>query len=250
MVCRTDFGAAMNCRLTDTIQRKIAYFGIWEPNLTAYFQRALQPGDVLADLGANIGYYSLLGSRQVGPRGAVIAVEASPVIYLLMLANLRLNRSSNVRAVNCAAAYEAGDLPLFAAPAGNIGHTSTIPIAGNVRTGTVPAKPLHHIMTVQEMAACRLIKIDIEGAEPPVVRSIMENIDLYSHGCEIAVEISVENADLLAAFEGAGFHAYFIENEYKDAPYIRQRITPPKRFSGSITKQSDFVFSRRDMAQL
>jgi FkbM family methyltransferase len=245
ILCRTNFGAALNCRLTDTIQRKLAYFGVWEPNLSAYFERVLSPGDVLADVGANIGYYSLLGSRLVGTSGRVIAVEASPEIFALLLENLTLNKGVNIRAVNCAASYEAGEMIVFAAPEENIGHTSTIPLEGNVAVGAVAARPLHQILTGDEMARCRLIKIDIEGAEPPVVRSILENIGLFAKECEIAVEVSIQNADLLDAFGRAGFHAYYLENEYPDATYIRQRLMAPRRFRGKIEKQSDFIFSRR-----
>ena len=250
IVCRTNFGAALHCRLTDTIQRKLAYFGVWEPNLSAYFERVLSPGDVLADVGANIGYYSLLGSRLVGASGRVVSIEASPEIFALLRENLRLNRAENIRAVNYAAAYEPGEMIVFSGPKDNIGHTSTIPLEGNVAVGAVVAKPLHQILTPEEMARCRLIKIDIEGAEPPVVRSILENIGLFANACEVAVEVSVQNADLLEAFERAGFHAYYLENEYPDANYVRQRLMAPRRFKGKIEKQSDFIFSRRDQESL
>jgi hypothetical protein len=51
-ICKTAFGARMRCRLNDVIQRRIAYFGAWEPNLTAYFQKSLKPDDVVIDVGA------------------------------------------------------------------------------------------------------------------------------------------------------------------------------------------------------
>ena len=110
----------------------------------------------------------------------------------------------------------------------------------------VVAKPLHQILTPEEVARCRLIKIDIGGAEPPVVYSIRENIALFANACEIAVEVSVHNADLLEVFERAGFHAYYLENGYPNANYVRQRLMAPRRFRGKIQTQSDFIFSRRE----
>src|SRR5258706_2955772 len=246
VTCRTHFGAVLKCLLPDMIQRKIAYFGVWEPNLTAYIKRSLGPGDVIADVGANIGYYSLLGAALVGKNGRVIAIEASPIIFKALSENLAVNSAQNVRAINNAASYETGEMPVFMAPSDNIGRSSTIPVEGNVLTGTIPAKPLHEILTRDEMSRCRLIKIDIEGAEPPVVRSILENIALYSSNCEIAVEVSIENTALLDDFTRAGFYPYFMENNYSDAPYVRQKVTAPVRFTGKIVAQSDFVFSRAD----
>jgi FkbM family methyltransferase len=250
IACRTKFGSSIRCHLTDLIQRKIAYFGVWEPNLSAYFVRVLHAGDVLADLGANVGYYSLLGSSLVGKTGRVVAVEASPAIFEFLLQNLATCSHGNVRAENCAVAYASGEMQVFSAPSDNVGRSSTVPVEGNILTGSIQAKALHEILSLDELARCRLIKIDIEGAEPPVVKSILENIDLYGRDCEIAVEVSVENGDVLDSFSRAGFNAYLLENVYQDAPYIRGTVKPPIRFTGLLVEQSDFIFSRHDRAFL
>jgi len=76
-LARTYFGGVMSCDLGDFIGNIIYHFGVWEPHVSAYIQSRLKPGDAFCDIGANIGYYSLLASRAVGPRGAVIAVGPS-----------------------------------------------------------------------------------------------------------------------------------------------------------------------------
>ena len=68
-VARTTFGAAIAGNTKDLIQRHIFYFGVWEPNLTGFLTTRLNRGDVFVDVGANIGYFSLLASRLVGRRG-------------------------------------------------------------------------------------------------------------------------------------------------------------------------------------
>lgn len=232
------------------IQRKIAYFGIWEPNLTAYIRRTLKPEEVFVDVGANIGYYSLLAAPLVGSAGGVVAIEASPEIFKLLRQNIELNRAGNVRIVNCAAAHDAGDMNIYAAPSDNIGMTSTIPRDKNIFVGVVPALPLQDILTESEAIRTRLIKIDVEGAEPPILRSILENLDRYSRDCEIAAEVSVDNEDVLALMHGYGFNAYMVENDYSDAAYIGRVVRSPVRFDGTLTTQADFIFSREDRPSL
>lgn len=246
ILCRTRFGARLTCRLTDFIQRKIAYFGVWEPHLTAYFQRVLKPGDVFVDVGANIGYYSLLAAPLVGSSGKVVAIEASPQIFASLKENIRRNRRTNIRAVNNAAAQECGQMPVFAAPKGNIGHTSTIPLDGNSFDCFVEAKPLHHILSREELTRARLVKIDIEGAEGPVVNSVADNIDLYNRRCELAIEVSPGCTWILEKMKQLGFHPYRVPNDYSDRDYLLRSERRPTRYRQRLTSQCDFIFSRLD----
>ena len=246
-ISKTEFGAGMRCRLNDLIQRKISYFGVWEPNLTDFFYGNLRPGDVVIDVGANIGYFTLLAASIVGTTGRVISIEASPQIFGLLAENIEMNRLSNVRAVNCAAAYADGEMSVYASGEDNIGHSSTIPLDDNKFIGTVKARPLHDILTSEELSRVRLVKIDIEGAERPVIESILEHLDLYGPDCEIAVEVSVENNDLFAVMAARGFKAYQLKNDYSDEAYIGRHTQSPIAFTGTIKTLSDFIFSRRDV---
>src|SRR5271154_1682751 len=99
-VSKTRSGFKIYCDLQDIIQEKIVYFDEWEPNLTAFLNRRLKSGDVFIDIGANIGYYSLLAERRVGPGGSVLAIEASPSIYDLLRKNISLNEGQRIRAVH------------------------------------------------------------------------------------------------------------------------------------------------------
>jgi FkbM family methyltransferase len=202
------------------------------------------PGDVVLDVGANIGYFSLLASQLVGPAGKVISIEASPKIHALLSENIAMNGITNVRAVNLAAAYEEGEMSIYAADDANIGSSSTIPVEGNTRTGTVKAMSLHAIATPDELARVRLIKIDIEGAEQPVVRSIMENLALYSPDCEIALEIAVGGDAILSEMAAHGFKAYELYNDNSDEGYIGRTAYDPVPFNGTVSKVTDFIFSR------
>jgi len=74
-----------------TISRRIREEGIWEPYETSLVLSMLQPGEVFVDVGANIGYFSVLAASVVGEGGAVIAFEPDPDNFRLLQANVALN---------------------------------------------------------------------------------------------------------------------------------------------------------------
>ena len=66
----------------------------------------------LLDIGANVGYFSLLGARAVGPAGTVVAIEPEPANYALLCANIWDARVGNVEPIRAAASSYSGPLPL------------------------------------------------------------------------------------------------------------------------------------------
>src|SRR5436309_3912109 len=116
---KTKFGMRMRGNTKELIDRFIFYFGTWEPNLTNWLLDRLHLGDCFVDVGANVGYHSMLASKLVGEAGSVIAIEASPSIYSRLNANLKQNDIGNVRTVNIAIAEKPGELPIFMGPPEN-----------------------------------------------------------------------------------------------------------------------------------
>ena len=70
--------------------------GIWDPITSRLMEVVLAPGMTFVDVGANIGYFTVLGSRLVGPAGRVFAVEPDPRNLSILQANLDRFRCSNV----------------------------------------------------------------------------------------------------------------------------------------------------------
>ena len=125
-VVKTNFGAKIRVRLPDLIQSRIFFFRTWEPQLAHFITDNLKHGDCSIDVGPNIGYFSLLASRLVGYNGKVFAIEASKLIYSLLLQNITLNDCTNIRSMNVAAADFDGTLSIYLAEDGNLGHSTTI----------------------------------------------------------------------------------------------------------------------------
>src|SRR5258708_4633510 len=87
--------------------------GIFEPFETELAKVLIKPGDVVLDLGANIGYYTLLFARLVGPAGRVYAFEPEPANCALLKKNVELNGYENVVLVSKAVSNQTGLGKLF-----------------------------------------------------------------------------------------------------------------------------------------
>lgn len=89
-------GIRITCDLRDSVQSSIFYRGVHEEPVTRLLLEQLRPGDTFCDLGANVGYFTLLASRAVGDSGQVHAFEPSS----LLCARLRGDIARNSFAVN------------------------------------------------------------------------------------------------------------------------------------------------------
>lgn len=135
----------------------------YETDVSAVFRHVLRPGSNVLDLGANIGYFTMLSAELVGPTGSVIAVEPNPTNARLIEASRRANGFSQVTIIQVAAGPAPGLLVLHRAHSN--GTTSAPPddvtaLLDSETVGCVRADTL-----VPEGRRIDLIKVDVEGAE-------------------------------------------------------------------------------------
>lgn len=255
---RTRFGATFAVDTQDLIQRYLYVFGLWEPHLTRWLRRRLRPGDVFVDVGANVGYYSVLASPLVGATGRVVAIEASPAFHGQLLGNARMNRCANIRAVNVAVSDHPERMTFVLASSRNMGANSAVPYDGLAEsTFEADALPLPEILTEEEVTRARVIKVDVEGAEGAVIRGLAPVLGRMRPDVELVVEVSPARmaelghsaGDLVETLRRSGFHVYRLANDYRAASYPGALAGPPllpMRWRGPVERESDLVFSRID----
>jgi hypothetical protein len=145
----------------------------------------------------------------------------------------------------------AGQLELYEISDGNIGAATTLASRGGTPIETVDAMPLERILKPEEIARLRLIKIDVEGAEPPILRGLLANLALYPETMDIVVEASPADGfeawrEVFDRLRAAGFTAWQIANEYELEWYLRwRRPTPLARIDAMPLRQQDLLFTRR-----
>lgn len=256
----TRFGARLDGAFPDVVHSYVYFFGIWEPAITAIIRGALRPGDVMVDVGANVGMHSLLAAKLVGPGGRVHAIEASPGIFARLRRNLQANGAYNVIPYNLAVTAVAGRVPIYLHDETNLGGT-TILAAEAARSGApleamVKGRPLPEIVPLEDLLAARIIKIDVEGAEWMVVQGMADLLPQLRPDVEIIMEVKravLEDAGstveaMLALFAKAGFQAFDVPNLCGGATYIEEAKVPSAPLERLDFEMADIVFRRPSAA--
>jgi len=201
-----------NRMLLDWHTQKAYVFGTHEPEVTAAMYNCIAPGCVTVDVGAHIGYHTLLMARLAGPDGMVVAFEPWPENFKVLQENVALNALSNVVLVNKAVMACSGTLKMAAGVDGFCSSTSAVR-----EDGTVPVSSV----SLDEYAASELpgqrigfVKIDVEGAETSIFAGMAQVIS--SHQPTILVglhgfsECGMSHPALLA-LRAAGYRAQFLD---------------------------------------
>ena len=201
----------------------------FEPDLRALLKRRLRPGDTFIDCGTNIGFFSVLANRWVGPTGTVISIEANPLTVPLLRRNLESNGFPVNHIVHAALTKSPGELELHMP---EIGDTySSIKVGGlvtgaNVRKFRVTGRTLDSV--VQEFAPSRVdfIKIDVEGADLEVLQSASGTVDRFRP--LISIEYGVVTWKPFGATQ-ADLERFCREHRYEIGLYDidSDRLSPP-----------------------
>jgi FkbM family methyltransferase len=128
-----------------------------------FLKKHLRPGDVFVDLGANVGFYSLVASKLVAAQGRVLAIEADPYNHQKLLLNLELNGVRNAVTFNVGVADRRETLPLGINTTGNRGGSSFL--STSAYRVQVECWPLSAILEMARVDRISAAKIDIEGLE-------------------------------------------------------------------------------------
>lgn len=94
------------------LQLDLRASGLLEPRTTALFERILRPGDTYVDVGAHVGYLSLVAARLVGEDGRIFAIDPQPYNCAKILTNAELNGFANVTVIAAAVAEADGFITL------------------------------------------------------------------------------------------------------------------------------------------
>jgi FkbM family methyltransferase len=250
-------GLTFGANSEDLLPVMVLIFGVWEPVLTEFLRRRLEPGRVFVDVGANLGWFTTNAAHWVGPTGSVVAMEPAPVLYEQLVTQLRRNDIANVRAVNEAAGAATGRVRIEPGPSAHTGLTRVVDsLSGS--PDEISTRPLSLLLDQNEIARCRAIKIDVEGYEYNVARGMQDLLSRLPSDAEVIVEVGPARAkssndvvELFEIFRSRGFHPYVMPNDYSMAAY-RDPVFPDalERLHDLPTRETDVVFSRRDELQL
>jgi FkbM family methyltransferase len=222
----TRWGAKMLVHTQDAaISPWLALDGLWEAHVTAWLQRTLQPGQVFVDVGANVGYFTLLAAQLVGPQGRVIAVEAHPRLAEILHRNVVINGVyGHVTTWQRAAWSTHADLKFhtrvnFAgnSSAGSVGDEALTRLGDTEEIIEVQAVPLDDLLA--DLSRVDVLKVDIEGAEvhafTGLARTLAANPDvvvMFEWAPAQIQSVGDRPEALVDLLEGYGFRFQLLED--------------------------------------
>src|ERR687891_2365945 len=153
-------------------------------------------GDIVVDIGAHIGLYTIISSKRVGANGKVVAIEAHPSNFEMLKSNIKLNQLTNVIPLNYAVYSKETKIKLYL-PEVESGYTIYNTIMSN-RAGTedkfvdVNAQTVDYLLQLNKITDVNWVKIDVEGAEFEVLKGAS---NVLSKSKDIALLIEVHGLD-------------------------------------------------------
>ena len=174
-------------QLSDPIQRQI-YFGLYEQPETKLLREKLPETGIFIDVGANVGYFSLLASALVGKGGSVHTFEPIPKNLQVLVDAIESNKISNIVTNQVAIGRKKGTIELFINDT-EMGNASSIIGPNRKKAVIAPIITLGDYIEISEINQVDFIKIDIEGGEFDAL-SGMEKILRHKIAPDLIVEIN------------------------------------------------------------
>ena len=147
----------------------------YDPGVAAVLNRRVKPGMAVVDIGANIGYLTMLLASLVAGSGLVVAVEPNPENIKLLEASRRVNGFDQVLVIQAAAGRQTGLLALNVSYSN--GTTTELPSDVDTIFASRPVPCLAFDAILPKDRRIDLIKIDVEGAELNALTGLSETID-------------------------------------------------------------------------
>lgn len=224
--------------LDDKDTLELAVHEVYEPMETALLKEQLKTGQTFVDVGANIGYYTLIAARCVGPAGRAFAFEPDPTNFQLLQKNISANGYTNATPVNKALSSKTGTTKLYLNPANRGDHRIYDSHDGRpsveIKTTTLDSffkkldKEVH------------FIKMDIQGAETAAL-SGMKGLIGKNKGLKLVTEFSpgalkafgADPRKYLKDLQALGFRLMEISEKKKSVKPVTSVQLLKRRWGGS-----------------
>jgi len=219
---------------------ELANYGIWEKETTEYFLENIPKKGVVLDIGANIGYFTLLFASLVGKEGKVFSFEPEQSNFSILKKNIQTNNFQNVKIENVAVTNYTGKTELYLSEKA-AGH-HRIYKSNNVSSNHISVRTINldeYLKETPFFERISFVKLDVEGSEFGAIKG-MEKILLQNKKIELVVEFSPkqirdygsEPIDQLNYLKALGFNFYAIGSKKKQTK-LRDMREIVKKFEGT-----------------
>lgn len=200
--CR--YGRMIYLRHDMCVSRSLALYGEWSEGEPELFRQLVFAGDVVAEVGANIGTHTVSLARMVGENGAVIAFEPQRFVYHLLCANIALNELMNVHPRQTAVGAAPGmiNVPMF-----DFGVTNNV--GGLILGGEGGEQVAVETIDSLGFQRLKLLKIDVEGMETEVLAGAVDTVQRCRPYIYVENEFSEKSEELIRQIRGFGYRLWW-----------------------------------------
>jgi len=227
---RTFWGGEMNVIYPETVSMNIWRYGYFEEAVCLYIINHLKEGMTFIDIGAHFGFFTLLGSHLVGPKGRVLAFEPTPSTCRQLQKNIaNYSEHPNIQIFNCAAYNEEREIKFYdygiqySALNSGFGIRRKDAAAFAKNEIKVEARKLDNILKEGGIDHVDLIKIDAESSEIHVLKGMAETLNgsrpaLILEVGDFEIEGVPRSKEIVAWLQGMGYSPYQVR-EGKTVPH-------------------------------
>lgn len=207
------------------ISLDLALYGVREEEHTSKFKQTIAEGDTVLDIGANIGYYALIASEQVGEAGKICALEPIPSNVSLLKKNLSHNDIDNVEVFQMACGENSGSKEINLSDKSNLHSFNEIPSAEG-ETLEVEVVTVDDFVEKEEVPD--LIRMDVEGYEHHILKGAKST--LTEHNPNLFIEFHpdlMEEQDMeecIGILESAGYDVSTLERRKNHGNSFRAEL--------------------------
>lgn len=209
-------GSRMRLDVDEYMQRRF-YYHCYEAPEVRFIERWLRRGDVVVDVGAHVGFFTLLAARLVGPDGHIRAFEPVPTNFEALEANLELNGYTWVSPTRAAVSDSPATVSLGLAEYRLVGaSTADFSVGGELSSVRAPAVTLDHVVGADDHV--RLLKIDAEGHEPQVLAGAVRMLEssppdavLFEVNAKLLGRQNASAQDIFDPLEANGYRLHTLD---------------------------------------
>ena len=203
------------------VSAELILSGVWEEFETEIFKKHLRAGDTVLDIGANIGYHTLIAAELVGPNGKVYSFEPDPKNFQLLKKSVEANGYTNVTLEQIALANKNGQGKLFLSNEDNYGDLRIFD-SQDKRASTKIRLVTLDTYFKDKNPQIDVIKMDVQGSEALVLKGALQtlkknkHLKLFTEFWPKALRLSGSSAtDYFNLLTKSGFKIFAIDVKHK-----------------------------------
>lgn len=209
---RTSFGLCIGINPNKAIGKNIIFNGVFDLAVSEVLMRLITPGDLVVDVGANVGYMTILASKVTGSRGKVFSFEPHPDLFKILSGNIENTTKElgykNIQASKMAIGSKACEVNLFVPNEFAINDGICRVDMGTSGDGLNIKVNMNSIDNLFESSQISLLKIDVEGFEEQVLRGAENSLSKKNIRNLVFEEHYIHDSASIRLLHSYGYHIF------------------------------------------